>query len=177
MSRRSNPLSPTSPLLVNGDLNRTITPENSGTLDRILSPVTPQGKGFIDLNTTLTPFEHSPHFGMSPLYSFNTPNSSVPSGSFGKSSRVPPSKRRLSKRASSLYVSPYKITHPQGSQGEYSKRPDEILKAGGVEIGVMEDNRSDLLVAIRRGTQLKKVRRCIHVKSFFTLLHKIIIAL
>ncbi len=55
-------------------------------------------------------------------------------------------------------MSPHKIMSPRGSQGESSKQPNEILKAGGVDIGVLKHNRSDLLVAIRRGTQLKKVR-------------------
>ena len=156
MSRRSFPLSPTSPPpLVNGDLNKTLTPDKNKTL----SPVdrTPQGRGVVDLDTTLTPFDSSPQFRMSPINATASPLT----GTFGPSPRgkVPSSKRRFSKRKSSLYISPYKLTevNETGYHG-FNHRASQILKAGGVDnAGVLEDNRSDLLVAIRKGIQLKKV--------------------
>ncbi len=159
-SRRSNPVSPTSPFPLNGDPNRTITPGKSVILDRILSPVTPLGGSrAFNLDTTLTPFEHSPKFAMSPVNSFSTPNRTpLPTGTFGKSPRIPPSNRRFSKRAGSLYISPHKLTSTQ-ENGGLSERSDDILKAGGVPNGRLEDaSRNDLLVAIRKGLRLKKVR-------------------
>ncbi len=160
MSRR-NPLSPTSPSPLNGDLDRTITPDKSATLEMVMSPVTPRG-GTSLLDTTLTPFEHSPKFAMSPINNYQTSNSStpLPTGTFGKSPRIPPSKRQFFKRGSnSLYVSPHKLTSTIHENGGVNERADEILKAGGVENVVLGDaSRNDLLVAIRKGIRLKKVR-------------------
>lgn len=146
--------------IANGNLNRTLTPgpEESTPiktkLERLLSPVefTPRSKS-IDLDKTLTSFDSTPHSHVVHTDTFTSKHSSK---------RL--SKQRSIARQGSLYISPLKLsglTSPEGhmtsDEHGFNKRAGQILKAGGVDNGTLEDSRNDLLVAIRRGLQLKKV--------------------
>ena len=62
----------------------------------------------------------------------------------------------------SLYISPRKLSTagvpPQDFGGGLHKRKaGQILKAGGVDSGDLSGSRSNLLEAIRKGIQLRKV--------------------
>ena len=145
--------------IANGDLNRTLTPEEDSPirtkLERLLSPVesTPRSK-LIDLDKTVTSFDCTPHSHLVHTDTFT---------SIGKRSN----KRLLSKQRSrqgSLYISPLKLSgltspdsHMTIDEPGFNKRAGQILKAGGVDNGTLEVSRNDLLVAIRTGLQLKKV--------------------
>lgn len=136
--------------VANGDLNRTLTPGKSSPIkkfEKIMSPI--ESAPPIDLDETLTSFEKpQPEFG------------TFTSAQHKENVRV----ARLRSRQGSLYISPQKLSGFQSPQDHctvdehgFHKRADQILKAGGVDNRALEETRVDLLTAIRKGLQLKKV--------------------